>query len=71
MRLARICKLYGSMEVSDANGNKVTWLWDYSNEKARLKTKMTKEEITASEKAKYAILKSQLDSEKKKDNTDF
>jgi hypothetical protein len=71
MGLARICKLYGSMEVSDENGNKVTWLWDYENNKARLKTEMTKEEITASEKAKYAILKSQLDSEKKKDNTDF
>lgn len=71
MGLARICKLYGSMEVIDAKENKVTWLWDYENDKARLKTEMTKEEITASEKAKYAILKSQLDSLKNKDNTDF
>lgn len=51
--LANICKLYGSMQVSDANGNTVTWLWDYANDKPRLKTEMTKEEITASEKAKW------------------
>lgn len=50
--LARICKMYGSMEVSDANGKKVTWLWDYVNDKPRLKTEMTKEETMLSEKAK-------------------
>lgn len=50
--LAKICKLYGSIEVSDKNGKKVTWIWDYANGKARLKSEMTKEEITASEKEK-------------------
>jgi hypothetical protein len=59
--LARICKMYGSIEVSDANGKKVTWLWDYVNDKPRLKTEMTKEEIMASEKAKWMGVKSQLD----------
>ena len=44
MGLARICKMYGSMEVSDANGEKVIWLWDYANDKPRLKEEMTKEE---------------------------
>jgi len=46
--LARICKMYGSMEVADANGKKVTWVWDYVNDKARVKT-----EMTLSEKAKW------------------
>jgi len=52
--LAKICRLYGSMDVTDKDGNKVTWLWDYVNEKPRLKTEMTKEEIAASEKAKWS-----------------
>lgn len=56
--------MYGSMEVSDANGKKITWLWDYANDKPRLKTEMTKEEIMASEKAKWMGVKSQLDAEK-------
>ena len=60
--LARICKMYGSIEVSDANGKKVTWLWDYVNDKP--KTEMTKEEIMASEKAKWTGVKSKLDAEK-------
>ena len=62
--LARICKMYGSIEVSDANGKKVTWIWDYANDKQRLKTEMTKEEIMASEKAKWMNVKSQLDANK-------
>jgi len=57
MGLARICKMYGSMEVSDANGEKVIWLWDYANDKPRLKEEMTKEEIAVSEKAKWNKLK--------------
>lgn len=55
--LAKICKMYGSIEVSDANGKKVTWLWDYVNDKPRLKKEMTKDEITASEKAKWMSVK--------------
>lgn len=54
--LARICKLYGSIEVSDKNVN-VVWLWDYANDKPRLKSEMTKEEIAASEKAKWMGVK--------------
>jgi len=55
--LARICKMYGSMEVSDASGKKVTWLWDYVNDKPRLKSEMSKEEIKASERAKWNKIK--------------
>ena len=62
--LAKICKMHGSMEVSDASGKKVTWLWDYVNDKPRLKTEMTKEEIMASEKAKFMGVRSQVDAEK-------
>lgn len=49
------------MEVSDANGKKVTWLWDYKNDKPRLKSEMTKEEIAESEKAKWQKVKAQMD----------
>lgn len=58
--LARICKMYGSIKVSDANGKKVTWVWDYKNDKARLKSEMTKEEISESEKAKYQQIKTKM-----------
>ena len=56
--LAQICKMYGSIEVSDASGKKVTWVWDYKNNKPRLKSEMTKEEISESEKAKWSITQS-------------
>lgn len=55
--LARICKMYGSMEVKDQHGKKVTWLWDYVNNKPRLKSEMTQDEIKASEKAKWMNIK--------------
>lgn len=58
--LGKICKLYGSMNVKDSKGNQVTWLWDYANDKPRLKTEMTKEEISASEKAKWEQLKNTI-----------
>lgn len=55
--LARLCKMYGAMEVKGADGKKVTWLWDYANDKPRLKSEMTKGEIAASEEAKWLALK--------------
>jgi hypothetical protein len=58
--LARICKMYGSMEVVGEGGKKVIWLWDYANDKPRLKSEMTKEEIMASEKAKWNAVKNSL-----------
>ena len=63
-KISRLWKMHGSIEVTDANGNKVVWLWDYANDKARLKTQMTEDEIMASEKAKWMGVKSQLDAEK-------
>jgi hypothetical protein len=55
--LEKVCKIYGSIDVTDVNGNKVTWIWDYVNNKARLSSEMTKEEIMASEKAKWMNVK--------------
>ena len=55
--LAKICKMYGSLETADENGKKVIWLWDYVNDKPRLKSEMTKEEIAASKKAKWSKFK--------------
>jgi hypothetical protein len=54
--LAMICKMYGQMIVTDENGKKVIWVWDYANDKPRLKHEMTKEELAASERAKYTQL---------------
>jgi hypothetical protein len=54
--LARLCKIYGSIKFKDKDGNEIVWLYDYANDKPRLKTEMTKEEIAASEKAKWKII---------------
>ncbi len=54
--LARICKLYGSMEVVGTDGKKVKWIYDYVNDKPRLKSEMTKKEIMASEVHKWQQL---------------
>jgi hypothetical protein len=53
--LARICKMYGSLNV-----NGVEWIYDYVNDKPRLKSEMTKEEIIASEKAKWMKIKTEM-----------
>lgn len=50
--LAKICKLYGSLKVKQ-NGKTVVWLYDYVNDKPRLKSEMTEQEIKESEKAKW------------------
>lgn len=52
----RILKIYGEMKVTDSKGNSVTHVWDYANDKSRIKGEMTKEEIAASEKAKWMQL---------------
>lgn len=59
--LARICKMYGRINMSDSNGNKVVWLWGYVNDKPRLQTEMTEDEVKASEKAKWSILKDETE----------
>jgi hypothetical protein len=46
--LQKICKLYGGITVKSKDKT-VKWLWDYVNDKPRLESEMTKEEILASE----------------------
>jgi major membrane immunogen (membrane-anchored lipoprotein) len=58
--LATMCKLYGSLEVTDQDGNKKTWVYDYFNDKPRLKSEMTKEELLASKKAKWTLGKNKI-----------
>jgi hypothetical protein len=58
--LAKICRAYGGMISKDKDGKEVVWLWDYKNEKPRLESEMTKEEIAESEKVKWEKIKSQL-----------
>ncbi len=55
--LARICKLHGSMKVKGTDGKEVVWLWDYKNNKPRLKDEMTALEISESKKAKLLASK--------------
>lgn len=55
--LGKILKLTGSIICKGNDGEKVVWLWDYVNDKARLKSEMTDEEIKASEKAKWMDIK--------------
>jgi len=59
--LARICKIYGSMKFVGNDGKEVIWLYDYARDEPRLKSEMTKEEIAASEKAKYELMKQEFD----------
>jgi hypothetical protein len=50
--LRLICKLYGAINIQG-----VDWVWDYAKDEPRLKSEMTKEEITASERAKWTGVK--------------
>jgi len=40
--LAKICKKYGSIKVTDSAGKKAIWVWDYVNDVPRLKTEINK-----------------------------
>ena len=51
--LARVLKLYVAMEIVDDKGKKVIWVYDYANDKPRLKSEMSREELKASERAKW------------------
>jgi major membrane immunogen (membrane-anchored lipoprotein) len=62
--LAKLCKLYGSVEVSGQDGKKIVWVWDYAQDKPRLKSEMTDEEIRESEKAKWIDVKNRIEQEK-------
>lgn len=50
--LQRILKAYGRMKC----GN-VMWAWDYANDKPVVESEMTKEQKTASERARWMPLR--------------
>ncbi len=54
--LAKLCKMYGRIDVK-VDGDVRIWVWDYANDKPRLKEDMSEEEIMASEKAKWMGIK--------------
>jgi hypothetical protein len=43
-----MCKQYGSIVI-----NGVEWVWDYANDRPRVKSEMIKEEIKHSNQSKY------------------
>ena len=53
--LQRICKAHGSIKVFG-----IVWVWDYANDKPRLKKDMTPEEIKASERAKWESIAKEI-----------
>ena len=55
--LQRVLKIYGEIKATDSRGNSVTHVWYYANNKPKIKGEMTKEEIAASEKAKWMQLR--------------
>ena len=50
-------KTFGEMKVTDNKGNSIIHAWDYANDKPRIKSEMTKEELAASDKAKWMQLR--------------
>jgi hypothetical protein len=53
--LARLCKVYGTMKI-----NNVEWVWDWVNDKPRIKSEMTKDEYMASEKIRWQQVSEEL-----------
>lgn len=56
--LQRILRMYGRTKVNDT-----VWVWDYANEKPMLEANMTKEMTEASERAKYEIIRKEMEEE--------
>lgn len=62
--LQRLCKMYGSITAKNDKGKTVRWVWDYANDKARIESEMTKEELAASDKAKWNGIKTDFNKNK-------
>lgn len=61
--LARICRLYGRIEVHDGKGGKQLWVWDYVKEEPVIAQDMPtgSERWKASEKAKWGQIKEAME----------
>lgn len=46
--LRHMCKQYGSIVI-----NGVEWVWDYANDRPRVKSEMSRKEIKQSNQSKY------------------
>lgn len=57
--LSRVAKIYGGMTIIGKDGKEVEWLFDYVQDKSRLKSEMSKAEIKASEKRRLELIKQQ------------
>ncbi len=55
--LKKILKATGGMIVEGEDGTKAVWVWDYKNDKPKLKSEMTKDEIKENEKLKFEYQK--------------
>lgn len=62
--LKKILQLYGAMSVT-ANGNTERFVWDYSQNKSRLRKEMTDEEWKASEAIRWGKVKDELTNKNK------
>lgn len=55
--IRNICKAYGGMKFTDANGKTTEYEWDYVKDEPRIKGEMTREEWAASERARFGNFK--------------
>lgn len=55
--------MYGGIKIK-VDGKETVYMWDYAKDEPRVKSEMTKEEIKASEKAKWGIIEKQLKTKK-------
>lgn len=65
--LQRICKAYGGMKFKGQNGETVEWVWDYKQDRARLKAEMDEEARAQSEREKWARVQGEMESKKQGD----
>ncbi len=68
--LARIAKIYGGMTIQ-LEGKSVEWVYDYFQDKPRLKSEMSKEEFAKSEKFRFDKLKEEFEKRKNSQGTLF
>ena len=64
--LARICKRYGRIRATSADGKSVLWVWDYVADKAVHESEMLEgsDRWKASEKARWTAVREVMDLQK-------
>ena len=61
--LARICKLYGRMKATGADGKSIMWVWDFVADKAVHESEMPEgsDRWKASERARWTAVREAMD----------